>query len=299
MFNLHGLRDEIEEWIALHATATALPHGLLELVWQREFKAAEVAGSPNRHDLPHKPNANQTVVFNVSNGLIEGCHFCRATTNTSRCGACRVVSYCSREHQAIDRAAHKAACSKIKKERAKLEAEEKAIRAHAVDDHTGTNAFQEVGKAMGHFWKHQIIRPHLLARYFLVLALLRVNTKHAVEAALEHGLDMLRLNHEDNQGLRCIIPSLYLRLGRDQDCYDHLVWWLLYGRGDNKHHWGHPDAVVKDYSALDPVADFIKSLPDLSQIVALALVKIRMLIDNASAISLPKGAGFLTKELLS
>jgi len=160
-----------------------------------------------------------------------------------------------------------------------MEAAETAIRAHAGDNNTPANAFQVGGKAMGHFWEYQGIRPYMVGRYFLVLALLKVNNKPAVEAALEHGLDMLRLNHDDNQGLRCIIPALYLRLGRDQDCYDHLVWWLLYGRGDNQLHWGHPDAIVKDYNALEPVADFLKGIPDLSQLVALALVKIRMLID--------------------
>jgi hypothetical protein len=96
-----------------------------------EFKAVDAAGFPDHDELPHKPNTNQTMNFNVSVSLIAGCHFCRSTTNLSRCGGCRVLSYYGQEHRAIDRATHKVACSKIKKEPTKLEAGETAVCAHA------------------------------------------------------------------------------------------------------------------------------------------------------------------------
>jgi hypothetical protein len=90
----------------------------------REYEAVEAAGFPNRQDPPPNAGLNENVEFNVSNGLITGYHFCRKTTKTSRCGGCRVVYYCGQEHQSIDRAAHKAACSKIRRERTRLEVQE-------------------------------------------------------------------------------------------------------------------------------------------------------------------------------
>jgi hypothetical protein len=106
--------------------------------------------------------------FNVSVSLIAGCHFCRSTTNLSRCGGCRVLSYYGQEHRAIDRATHKAACSKIKKEPTKFEAGETAVCAHAGGKNTPADALKEGRKATGHFWGYQGIRPYMVARYCLI-----------------------------------------------------------------------------------------------------------------------------------
>ncbi|KAJ4002675.1 hypothetical protein NW766_012801 [Fusarium irregulare] len=55
-------------------------------------------------------------------------------------------------------------------------------------------------------------------------AILNVRTGEAVEAALGHALEMLRLCRGDNQGVRSYVPALYLRLGRDQEAYDFIKW---------------------------------------------------------------------------
>jgi hypothetical protein len=88
------------------------------------------------------------------------------------------------------------------------------------------------------------------ARYSLVDALLQVNTKSAVEAALEHCLDTLHLNHNDNQGMRTIIPALYIRLGRDQECYDFLHWRFINTNGECI--FGDPRFPVKKQDAFKP-----------------------------------------------
>jgi hypothetical protein len=221
---------------------------------------------------------NPNVEFNISNGLVEGCHFCRKTENTSRCSGCKVVYYCGSEHQTIDRAAHKSACSKIKKERVRLEAQETTLRAHAGDIDTPPNALDKGGEGMGKFWGFKGTRPYMISRYLLVDALLKVNTTHAVEEALGHCLDMLRLNNSDNQGIRAVIPALYLRLGRDQECYDFLKWWMLHVQSEGRRQWGEPSTAVKDADAMEPVIDFLKAFLPLSHLVSLALVKVRLLI---------------------
>jgi hypothetical protein len=215
----------------------------------------------------------------VSNGLVKGCHLCRKTENVSRCSGCKVVYYCGSKHQAIDRAAHKSACSKIKKERVRLEAQEITLRAHAGDVDTPPNAFEEGGECMGRFCGFKGTRPYMISRYLLIDALLKINTTHAIEEALGHGLDMLKLNNSDNQGIRAIIPSLYLRLGRDQECYDFLKWWMLHMQSEGERQWGKSSTAVKDADAMEPVIDFLKAFLPLSHLTSLALVKVRLLID--------------------
>jgi hypothetical protein len=51
------------------------------------------------------------------------------------------------------------------------------------------------------------------ARLLAADALVKVGTVVAVEKALQHYTDMLRLCRTDNLGVRDIIPGLLLRLG--------------------------------------------------------------------------------------
>jgi hypothetical protein len=126
------------------------------------------------------------------------------------------------------------------------------------------------------------------ARYSLVDALLQVNTKSAVEAALEHCLDTLHLNHNDNQGMRTIIPALYIRLGRDQECYDFLHRWLV--NTDGEYIFGDPRFPVKKQYAFKTFDGFVKEVFFmLLQLVSLVLFKVRMLIDVRKFQNAPVG----------
>ena len=59
---------------------------------------------------------------------------------------------------------------------------------------------------------------------------MKIKNYAAVEAAHDHVMDILRLNHSDNMGVRDMVPSLKLRLGRDQECYDFCKWWATTGQ---------------------------------------------------------------------
>lgn len=74
----------------------------------------------------------------------------------------------------------------------------------------------------GSFWGIVGICDYMCARFKFVDVLLSHFPHHrfAVETALDHLMDMQRLNCSNNMGLRDITPSLMLRLGRDQDAYD-------------------------------------------------------------------------------
>jgi hypothetical protein len=296
-----ALMDIIERGMKEGQSCTVFPSILLRLLTSptidkaamEEYRADETTSFPNRRANAEESQGSEIVAFNVSAGhLITGCHVCGLKTNNSRCGGCKVVFYCGQEHQTSDRPAHKGFCGKIKKARTRLEAQEITLRAHAGDMDTPPNAFADGGEGLGRFWGYKGTRPYMQARYSLIDALLRINTTQAIEAALEHGMDMLRLNRSDNQGIRSIIPSLFLRLRRDQECYDLLKRWNTISQGeDDEFDW---TTTTKDQDAFEPVIDFLKGFNPLSHLVSLSLLKIRMLIDMRGFSTKPRSQDFVS-----
>ncbi|KAK7509640.1 uncharacterized protein IWZ02DRAFT_154705 [Phyllosticta citriasiana] len=77
------------------------------------------------------------------------CGVCSTPDNLLRCGGCKVVFYCGREHQADDRPRHKRPCSEISKNRQKLERSETKLRAKPSDAFSTQPIFED---GVGHFW---------------------------------------------------------------------------------------------------------------------------------------------------
>ncbi|KAH7020754.1 uncharacterized protein B0I36DRAFT_25331 [Microdochium trichocladiopsis] len=203
---------------------------------------------------------------------------CASTAGLLRCSGCKVVHYCSSHHQAAHRRLHKDDCNKIKNSRAKLAAEEQALRARPPDLFLPADVFTS---SVGHFWGILDTRDYMRARHAALDALLRIDTGDAVEAALAHGLDMLRLCRSDNLGVRDIIPSLLLRLGREQECYDFIKWWALVF-ADDLYDWGDMSLPYLDVHNADPfesVTPLLQGHMSLSHASALTLLKVRMYID--------------------
>lgn len=67
---------------------------------------------------------------------------------------------------------------------------------------------------VGHFWGLLETRPYMRARAALAECL-REEGKH--EEAVEHYWEMLRLNPNDNQGIRDLLMPCLIELGRDKD----------------------------------------------------------------------------------
>lgn len=74
----------------------------------------------------------------------------------------------------------------------------------------GPKAFKE---DEGHFWGILETRPYMRAREGLAGTLWELGRE---DEALEHYREMLRLNPNDNQGIRYLLVSLCLRTGRDE-----------------------------------------------------------------------------------
>ena len=110
--------------------------------------------------------------------------------------------------------------------------------------------------------------------------LLRVKNRNAVQTALNHLLDMLRLCRSDNMGVRDLVPLLYIRLDKDQECYDFIKWWHVCDP-DGKYDWGDmslPNLNIKNADVTERLKGFddarFGSLPHAGM---MCLVKFRLL----------------------
>lgn len=134
---------------------------------------------------------------------------------------------------------------------------------------------------MCHFWGILDTRDYIRARYAYVEALLKIQNRTAIETALDHLLDILRLNRSDNMGVRSQIPGLYLLLDRDQECYEFVKWWFTCDP-DGHYDWGNIDLPylnIKNANAFEPYDSWRMDFPDLLQLYRLLLVKLRVLFN--------------------
>lgn len=139
--------------------------------------------------------------------------------NMLQCTGCHVVRYCTKEHQVAHRPRHKSMCNTVKKQRSELAEEEGYVRNGALEFMAPPNAFES---DVGHFWSVMSTRDYLRARFALANHLQVLGTLDSVKEALDHMVDLLRLEERDTFNLLDIIPTLLLRLDRDQECYDVL-----------------------------------------------------------------------------
>lgn len=206
------------------------------------------------------------------------CAICGKGKELLRCGMCKVQRYCGRDHQAQNRPAHKTACTAVKKKRSAMEEAEQTLRAMPPSMMLPANVFEE---GVGRFWGYLDTRPYMRARHALVEAQIRINTFDSIEAAYDNLWDMLRLCRGDNLGVRDLVPSLLLRLGRDQECYDFVKWWNTKGQ-EGDYDWGDMDLPyldVKDADVFESPDYLCKEFGSLAHTVAATLVKIKIMLD--------------------
>jgi tetratricopeptide (TPR) repeat protein len=91
----------------------------------------------------------------------------------------------------------------------------------------GEAAFQD---DVGSFWGLLQTRPYMRARHELALALWRLGHR---DEAVGHYHEMLRLNPDDNQGIRYLLIDALLELGREADAGALLKRY----KGDGSAHW--------------------------------------------------------------
>ncbi|ODA78084.1 hypothetical protein RJ55_06687 [Drechmeria coniospora] len=213
------------------------------------------------------------------------CELCRREDGLKRCSACQAVYYCGRDCQAADREEHRMACKEIKRARRHYESEYERLRDMPGDFLTPERMFET---QVGRFWGFLETRPYMRARFGLVNALLLHygtvgGPVDVVQASLDHLLDMMRLCRSDNMGLRQLVPSQYVRLGRDQDAYDFVKWHAVTSTspGFDYDDMSLPYLDVRDADVFEsPHEAWLREgWMELSQVVAVTLIKVRLLLD--------------------
>lgn len=206
------------------------------------------------------------------------CAFCGGKGKLFRCSRCKVVHYCNQQDQAAHRPAHKSACNAIARQRDIVQGEEEKLRSHPGDMFVPPNPFET---AVGRFWGITETRGYMRARFALVESLQRVKTVESTQAQLDHLMDMLRLCRGDNMGVRSLVPALMLRLDKDQECYDFVKWYNTTGE-ESDYDWGNMDLPyldVRDADVFEGVRYLCSKYGDLSMMVGVTLLKIKLLLD--------------------
>ena len=226
------------------------------------------------------------------------CNCCGATQGLTRCAACKVTLYCSRDHQVLDRKRHAAHCKAVKQARNALDREEQTLRDDPGDGlFSPANPFET---SIGHFWGILSTRDYMRARYALIEAILKIKTLDAVSSAAEHIRDILRLCRSDNMGVRDMLPAIYLRLGQDQDAYDFIKWYRTKGSAGD-YDWGNMDLPyldVVDADVFESPRYLCGKWPTFGYLVCVTLIKIRLLLDLVALLNAGCLAPKLPPELL-
>ena len=181
--------------------------------------------------------------------------------------------YCCREHQAAHRPYHAKQCWTIDVITHNLELEEAKIQSRRVDPFT-----ERVGFFGGQTPETQ---DYVWGKFCLISTLRNINSRRAVSSALDHALELFWLCQRDTLDVVDFIPSLMLRLDRDQDCYDFVHWFHNFGKS---FHWildrmKLPSGSSARADVWEPVTDFCGRRRNFGHRVALVLLKIKMMLD--------------------
>lgn len=250
----------------------------------------------NRHTLKMNPNVAPTLEPRQ-------CQVCHTRVGLQRCEKCKLVFYCGREHRASHRASHKRGCDAVRKAVKVLHREEHRLRTgQQGGPSAGSNVFEDY---VGRFWEIMGTGPYMKARKVAARVMVaQFNTIDAVETALEHMTDLMRLGRADPQGLRKRVPSLYLRLGRDQECYDFVKW---YATKSKDYHWDdmeQPYLDLRDADALESPERLWGGPPcifpyDFADSIHVLLIKVRILLDLQYMQNATRAfQGFIPPELI-
>ncbi|KAK2763312.1 hypothetical protein FQN54_009948 [Arachnomyces sp. PD_36] len=206
------------------------------------------------------------------------CGVCGTTDRTRRCVRCKVMFYCSREHQTEHFPVHKSACRGVNLAEDRVDDEEQDLRSRPADYFMPENVFET---HVGHFWGILDTRDYMRARFGVIKALEKIKTRDSVEKQLYHLKEIMRLNRSDNMGVRYLAPGRMLRLGLDQDAYDFVKWHETTGSRDD-YDWGDMSLGfldVKNADAFEPVDYLCGRFPTLYFVISITLLKIKLLLD--------------------
>ncbi|KAF7186711.1 Rho GTPase-activating protein gacZ, partial [Pseudocercospora fuligena] len=198
------------------------------------------------------------------------CSYCETKCTGNLCAGCKVVRYCSKEHQTEDWPRHKSQCTVVKKTRSAMDREERKLHED-LDDNDPFQNGDPFETGVGHFWGLIETRSYM-----------KIKTKEAVQVALDQANDCFRLCHSDNMGVRDMAPALMIRLGKDQQAYDFLKWHCTTGQ-EGDYDWGDmslPYLDLKDENVMEALHENMHhKYGGIAEMAAMTLIKLRLLFD--------------------
>ncbi|KAI8716704.1 RNase H type-1 domain-containing protein [Fusarium sp. LHS14.1] len=129
---------------------------------------------------------------------------------------------------------------------------------------------------------------NLKDQFVAIDELIQLNTASAVANALGRFQDILQLHRRDPLRARDIIPHLLLRLDREEECYNFLKWWATVnnnGQFNKLEDWEDatlPFLEIRGADPFEPIGMLCWGGLSLNQLVALALLKLRLYLDTSA-----------------
>ena len=193
-----------------------------------------------------------------------------------RGSSCRVSSYCSGDHQAIDWSPHETSCLAIQQAQREndIELRKLQLKCH--------RCFSFQSTEPDHFWEWRDIRSYVQAKRRLIDTLCNMPTENALQTALQHGLDILRLNPGDNMDVKLVIPDIMIRLDMDLEAHDFIHRFRTVS-ATCQYAWAHLDLALPELHLEQSVDDSVET-DVLDECVPLAfkttllLLKLRLLL---------------------
>lgn len=182
---------------------------------------------PNRFNAPF--SLHKFFLFKVE----ESCLGCRQTESGNpwklkTCSRCKVAKYCSVDCQKEDFGRHKVSCRIIKNLTVTVDKQAEYLH-HCPLGLCKEDTVDVFKYYVGKFWAIGETSEYCMARRDLAGAIFNAGidtgSKPMLEIALGHYLELLRLIHSDDMGIRLRLPFLLMELDRDEDAYNFIKWW--------------------------------------------------------------------------
>ena len=118
---------------------------------------------------------------------------------------------------------HKKNCIAVRKNREAFDSKQEFVDFLRNSEHGGPNYAQLYQPGS---YLHV---SYTSLRFTLAKSLQKIKTYAAVSNAHEHLVELMRIDKSDAADARFLLSFVKLRLGKDQECYDFIAWWITAG----------------------------------------------------------------------
>ncbi|KAJ3057367.1 hypothetical protein HK097_008462 [Rhizophlyctis rosea] len=245
------------------------------------------------HRVQQQPRDTHPPTVAAAHYLALCCDHCQAKGTLSFCSRCKLVRYCTKEHQIAAWPEHKVDCKQLKEAYDEVLEWQKVLMTWALNlaildepvlrPRCGAPIGHPDETILGKFSKFGIVPcKYLEARRYFLFRTAHFGTRDSVEQAYDQAMDLLLLDQADKYKARYSVPFLMLLLGKDQTCYDFLKWYITVAPTHDFSNTSLPFLDIQNSNTLESIDYILRSRwrdLDLSVLVAMYLLKFRLVVD--------------------